>query len=170
MQLNSRPLQTCHRFCTDRQGMSSRGTEEPRSFPACSVPIQLSTRRQQILELAHGQAASPELVYFVGHAVCRIFQTPAQTRTPGASRKRLTETRLNNQNAFFSFSASSLLRLDDLTYDRAPRRERSTRRHCSSPQIAQTNKQIVRMDQVRRIVREIAARLIVLRGIPDRLS
>lgn len=41
---------------------------------------------------AHGQAASPELVYIVGHGVCRNFQTPGQTRTSALPRRRIAET------------------------------------------------------------------------------
>lgn len=55
--------------------ISSPGTDEPRSFPACSVPVQLST-------LGSKYWSAPELVYSVGHGVRRIFQTPSPERFP----------------------------------------------------------------------------------------
>lgn len=111
------PFQTCHRFCTDRQGIYG-GWWSPSCVWALQGFIFLTDVRQYIessavrevaprLSLsptpgrylsevpsgqAHGQAASPELVYIVGHGVCRNFQTPAQTRTSALPRRRIAET------------------------------------------------------------------------------
>lgn len=119
------PFQTCHRFCTDRQGtyggwwssscvwaLQESILTDVRQYLESSAVREVAPRLslspmpgRYLSEVpsgqAHGQAASPELVYFVGHGVCRNFQTRRKPGRRALPRRRITENRLKNQNAFF---------------------------------------------------------------------
>lgn len=110
------PFQTCHRFCTDRQGTyggwwsscawalqgSISSTEVGQYLESSAVRevaprLSLSpTPGRYLSEVpsgqAHGQAASPELVYFVGQACA---ESSKHRRKPGRRalpRRRIAET------------------------------------------------------------------------------